>query len=154
VMNEQMKSDLLNKIVREVHSFYCAFPFGKMPIWSLVHRGFLFEAFRRGGKEGVSEVELAHKVNEVSRLRRGLMLLEPPVFPPSGKILAFYPDMTMYDGISEQASDAFFDSDDVPPPELWLFFGENTLFSFIPDEFVGRANSGVENSMSGCLEWV
>jgi hypothetical protein len=60
----------------------------------------------------------------------------------------------MYDGVSEQVSNKFFDSDDVPPPEFWLFFRDDTLFSFIPDDFLEYANFGVDSSMSGCFEWM
>tara|TARA_B100000745_G_C20130797_1_gene387491 strand:+ start:883 stop:1074 length:192 start_codon:yes stop_codon:yes gene_type:complete len=59
----------------------------------------------------------------------------------------------MYDGVSELASSSFFDSDDSPPPEFWLGVEGDSLVSFIPEDYISRANEGVECCMGGCLAW-
>ena len=136
----------------ELENFYTSFPMGEFPIWKLIERGFLFKLFQQ--EEGVSIGTLSEKVNLILLARKRMINSIQTSFPISGKLLAFYPYLTMYDGVAEQVSNDFFDSGDVTPPEFWLGLKNEVLLAFIPDEFIEQANQGVKNSMSGCLEWL
>ena len=136
----------------ELENFYTSFPMGEFPLWKLIERGFLFKLFQQ--KEEVFIDTLSERVNLVLLMRKRMANFIQTPLSISGRLLAFYPYLTMYDGVAEQVSNGFFDSDDVPPPEFWLSLKDEVLLAFIPDEFIKQANQGVENSMSGCLEWL
>lgn len=121
-------------------------------LWRLTDRGFLFNYFQSYNSNGEYIIHFYEKIEMVAKSRnkfcdfRGAQV--------SGRILLFDPSAAMYDGLSEELTDGFFDSDDVPPPEFWVGIKNGKLVAFIPSEFEAIANIGVENCMSGCLEWV
>ncbi|KKW81604.1 hypothetical protein ACN19N_07210 [Acinetobacter sp. LF10] len=70
-----------------------------------------------------------------------------------GKILAFHVHLTMFDSLGEGETSGFIDGCDTPPPELWIYFDGEILYSYIPAEFIEMVNSAIMVSMSGSLEW-
>ena len=143
------------QILRDIASYCSLFSESRPPLWNLINRGFLFKAFQEDNLSGLISHEFVNKVNYVHEARRNITSVFFP-YPSHmvGRLLAFYPSMTMYDCILEEITEGFFDSDDVPPPEFWLTFENETLISFIPDRFSDVATIGTENSISGCLEWL
>ena len=122
-------------------------------LWSLSERGFLFKLFQTHGSAGSHLALFFDEVNKVIDMRRKMLNSESSGKKTRGKILLFDPSSTMYDGVAEDVTEGFFDSDDLPPPSFWLGVNNEKLEVFIPSAFLIRANEGVENCMSSCLEW-
>ncbi|WP_336942792.1 hypothetical protein [Acinetobacter modestus] len=70
-----------------------------------------------------------------------------------GKILAFNVHLTMFDSLGEGETGGFIDGCDTPPPEFWIHFDGENLYSFIPAEFIEIVNSAIEVSMGESLVW-
>ena len=70
-----------------------------------------------------------------------------------GKILAFNVHLTMFDSLSEGETGDFIDGCDTPPPEFWIYFDGENLYSFIPNELTNIVDLAIDISMSGSLEW-
>ena len=70
-----------------------------------------------------------------------------------GKILAFNVHLTMFDSLGEGETGGFIDGCDTPPPEFWIHFDGENLYSFIPNEFTNIVDLAIDISMSGSLEW-
>ena len=70
-----------------------------------------------------------------------------------GKILAFNGHLTMVDSLGEGETGGFIDGCDTPPPEFWIHFDGEILYSYIPAEFIEMVNSAIMVSMSESLEW-
>lgn len=125
----------------------------KAEIWRLCEKGILFDIFQEYGDRGKHLNVYFEKIREVigrrqstsDQLGTGLVL--------SGRYLLFDPSATMYDGLAEELSSGFFDSDDAPPPEFWVGIKDDLLVSFVPSDFIGSAAEGIDSCMSGCIEW-
>lgn len=70
-----------------------------------------------------------------------------------GKILAFNVHLTMFDSLGEGETGGFIDGCDTPPPEFWIHFDGEKLYSFIPAELIETVNRAINISMSESLEW-
>ena len=70
-----------------------------------------------------------------------------------GRVLAFNIHLTMFDCLGEGETGGFIDGCDTPPPEFWIYFDGESLYSFIPNELIETVNRAVDISMSGSLEW-
>jgi hypothetical protein len=70
-----------------------------------------------------------------------------------GKILAFNVHLTMFDSLGEGETGGFIDGCDTPPPEFWIHFDGENLYSFIPNELTNIVDLAIDISMSGSLEW-
>ena len=123
-------------------------------LWRLCEKGFLFKLFKISESDNSDYLVKFQKV--VSKTLNSRFNVKPEI--PSGQEikgawLYFDPTLSMYDGISDVASEGFFDSDDVPPPELWIGVNANLLVSFIPEKYLSRASLGVNDCVSGSLSW-
>jgi len=70
-------------------------------------------------------------------------------------------EMTLLDGASEAISQGFFDGDDLPPWDTWLWYSitgneesVRYLLAWIPPIFLDLAEKGVDCNYFGCFEWV
>jgi hypothetical protein len=70
-----------------------------------------------------------------------------------GKILVFHVHLTMFDSLGEGETGGFIDGCDTPPPEFWIHFDGESLYSFIPNEFTGLVDLAIDISKSESLEW-
>ena len=115
-------------------------------LWKLAKRGLLHKYFKEADdylEEFYRHVELVISKKDYENNSKEII----------GRWLCFDPTMTMYDGLAEEFSKGFFDSDSVPPPELWVARERDTLICFIPEQFIANAHAGIVDQMSGCLEW-
>ena len=110
--------------------------------------------FKKHENDGGDHLKLFFEVVEkVIKSRRALIGSSSAGETVSGRYLFFDPSATMYDGLAEEQSSGFFDSDDTPPPEFWIGAKDGLLISFVPLEFISLADNGVINSMSESIEW-
>lgn len=140
----------LKESLSDAAQFYCCHP---DDLWCLTDRGFLFKLFQESNATGKHVDSFAEVINQVIKDRQGKIKQSCKGRVVAGRILTFDPSATMYDGISEEVTGGFFDSDDLPPPEFWVGMVGEKLAAFIPSVFISRASEGVECCMGGCLEW-
>lgn len=86
-------------------------------------------------------------------------------FGGDGRFLLFFPGRSLFDGAAEFSSNGYFNSENEPPWDTWVFFGEASpspqsedyrfyLLSWVPEDYLSIAQSGVEVNPEACLEWL
>jgi hypothetical protein len=99
--------------------------------------------------------------------RRSQLLEDERIIAPdpglSGALVAYDPWANLFDGAANEASQGYFDADNVPPWDTWTWFVReaNTegrwasyLVSWVPSAFLARARAGVDANPEGCIAWV
>ena len=71
-----------------------------------------------------------------------------------GRLLCYRPSENVEDGASAVVSRGFFDSCDAPPWDTWVAYGNNTLLSWVPQQLIGVAQSGIEVNPVDCVQWL
>lgn len=82
----------------------------------------------------------------------------------SGRVLCFYPELSLQDAVAYVASDGFIDQDDCPPWDTWLFYSNkdiemyhddehSCLYSWVPEMFVSQVNNAISEDTYDCLVW-
>jgi len=71
----------------------------------------------------------------------------------TGKLLLFTPNDSLSDGAATVASEGFFDVDNVPAWDTWLYFDERTLVSWVPPELIAKVQLGIDVNPEGCISW-
>jgi hypothetical protein len=102
----------------------------------------------------------ARIVEEVAE-KRASLLLGRNSYPYSastdlagGRILAYAPDENVQDGASQHSSKGFFDGDDAPPWDLWFFYVDRHLISWVPEQLLNLADKGIAVNAVDCVHWV
>ena len=111
-------------------------------LWSMCNRNFS-EVANKNYPKVIQSVFSKYKVNEQTH-----SLIS------TGRILEFDISCSMYDCLAYEETKGFFDECDCPPPEFWIAYIDDKLFSYIPKEYLDIANLGVDISMSGSLQWI
>ncbi len=70
-----------------------------------------------------------------------------------GRFLLYSPSENLACGAADQSSNGFFDTNNVPPWDLWLGFSNGTLVSWVPPVFVDVAAMGVWVNPEECIWW-
>ena len=107
-------------------------------------------------------------IEQVAKTRRKLCRehniqhVDSTVTRVASSLLLYLPDFSLNDGISEISSAGFFDVNDAPPQDTWLWYvdgpaqdkADNSyLISWVPDVFKDVAKRGVLDNASDCLQW-
>jgi len=88
-----------------------------------------------------------------------------------GRLLAYFPENDLADGCAERVSDGFFDVDNIPPYDTWVWMVRNTrtrkyadheqpeeeanyLVAWVPPDFIPLASCGVDANPEGCILWL
>lgn len=83
----------------------------------------------------------------------------------SGRILCFYPSLSLQDAVVALTSCGYISPDDNPPWDTWLLYSEedlenyhsekeySCLLSWVPDEAVGLVHEAILEDTYGCLVW-
>jgi hypothetical protein len=88
-----------------------------------------------------------------------------------GRLLAYFPDDNLADGWAETVSEGFFDVNNIPPYDTWVWIvrnirtfeyadheqGEieaNYLVAWVPPDFMPLASRGVDANPEGCILWL
>jgi hypothetical protein len=119
-------------------------------------------------REQVSSVSLQRTSALRSRGQRNL----PPVRGlGGGRLLAYFPDDNLADGVAEAESGGFLDVNNIPPYDTWVWMVRNIrsfnysdgaegemeadyLVAWVPPIFVELANRGIDVNPEGCILWV
>jgi len=96
--------------------------------------------------------------------------LEPVTDLRGGRLLAYFPDYTMCDGVAGAESMGFFDDFNIPPYDTWVWmaqdvrtaaFGDrlredtaNFLVAWVPPAFIELANQGILVNPEECIAWL
>jgi hypothetical protein len=72
----------------------------------------------------------------------------------AGKLLVYAPEENLADGAAQLESKGFFDGDNVPPWNTWVAFSHGILLSWIPPQFVGLAQNGIDVNPECCIRWM
>jgi hypothetical protein len=81
-----------------------------------------------------------------------------------GQLLVYYPGLSLFDGDAELSSEGYFNSNNEPPWDTWVYFGETPpslepedyhffLFSWVPTSYLSIAQRGIDANPEGCIEW-
>jgi hypothetical protein len=84
-----------------------------------------------------------------------------------GGIIAFSPDMTLWDGAAEGGSEGFFDASNTPAWDTWVAFvvesedhrngftgWQSYLLAWVPPQHLELADTGIEMNPELCIDWV
>jgi len=88
-----------------------------------------------------------------------------------GRLLAYFPEDNLADGAAQTGSEGFFDVDNIPPYDTWVWMvrnvrafdyrdggkGEleaNYLVAWVPPDFIELATAGVEANPEECILWL
>jgi hypothetical protein len=87
-----------------------------------------------------------------------------------GRLVAYFPGDSLSDGPAEAESKGFFDVDNIPPYDTWVWMvrnvraaeypgttGEidaNYLVAWVPPDFIDLANRGIEANPEQCIMWL
>jgi hypothetical protein len=118
-----------------------------------------------------------HQVFRVSLERSGRLRsagkreLSPVTDLCGGRLLAYFPNDNLADGVAEVESQGFFDVDNIPPYDTWVWMvrnvraferadrtkGEieaNYLVAWVPPDFLQLAGAGVDTNPEQCILWL
>ncbi len=98
----------------------------------------------------------AQAVEEVVTYRARLLsgsAAEHPVGATGGRILLYSPSENLACGAAAQSSNGFFDTNNVPPWDLWLGFSDGTLVSWVPPALIDVAWMGIFVNPEECVRW-
>jgi uncharacterized protein (TIGR02996 family) len=79
-----------------------------------------------------------------------------------GKVVAFEPDLSLFDGAAEAESDGYFDVNSMPPSEFWVLMvddwgrateSKSYLLAFVPDWLYRQAVSGMRVDAACCINF-
>lgn len=70
-----------------------------------------------------------------------------------GRLLLYRPSENLACGAAEVSSNRFFDTNNVPPWDIWLGFSEGTLVSWVPPGLVDVAQMGIYVNPEECIRW-
>jgi hypothetical protein len=88
-----------------------------------------------------------------------------------GRLLAYFPDDNLADGVAQADSEGFFDVDNIPPYDTWVWMvrnirtfnyadgakGEmeaNYLVAWVPPDFIQLATRGLRVNPEQCILWL
>jgi hypothetical protein len=84
--------------------------------------------------------------------------------PPLGRFLLYYPHLSLSDGAAELVSKGFFDTNNEPRWDVWVFCDNDEtvpspqdygtyLLCWIPNRLVDLVEQGIQINPEGCLKW-
>jgi hypothetical protein len=78
---------------------------------------------------------------------------EMPKTDVGGKLLLYTPSENLACGAAEASSNGFFDSNNVPPWDIWVDFSQDTLVSWVPPALLDVAQMGIYVNPEACVRW-
>jgi hypothetical protein len=98
---------------------------------------------------------------------RARLLREHRVYPAAaavdlagGRLAVYFPADSLSEGHSKRVSAGFYDVDDAPPWDTWLWLVPDVryplwhyLVSWVPPELMELAGQGMASNSSDCIRW-
>lgn len=91
----------------------------------------------------------------------------PAISAESGRLLVFFPEESLWDGAAELEAPEYFDVDNVPAWDTWVWFNSDrdartcerglpstSLLSWVPGAQVNRVARGIHVNPEMCIEWM
>jgi hypothetical protein len=104
------------------------------------------EFFRRGHGNFPAVEKLVQRRAELIGSRTVVSSVE-------GRGLLFIPQDSLSDGAATVQSGGFFDLDNVPAWDTWIYFDGRTLLSWVPTSLISKVQSGIDVNPEGCIKW-
>jgi len=70
-----------------------------------------------------------------------------------GRLLLYEPLETVDDGAASASSQGFFDVEDAPPWDTWFVYSGGSIFCWVPDSLVQKAQAGIDANPVDCIHW-
>jgi hypothetical protein len=70
-----------------------------------------------------------------------------------GQLLIYFPMETVSCGASAASTQGFFDGKDAPPWDTWFWYSDGGILSWVPEDFVSRAQAGIDANPVDCIHW-
>ncbi|MFO0553348.1 MAG: hypothetical protein U0271_33500 [Polyangiaceae bacterium] len=83
--------------------------------------------------------------------------------PATGRMLIFFPSLTLSDGAAEDVSSGLFDAHNQPPWDTWIWYVRQSqipageppfLVCWMPECLVHLADTGIDANPEGCIRWI
>ena len=88
-----------------------------------------------------------------------------------GRLLAYFPDESLADGAAQTESKGFFDTDNIPPYDTWVWMvrivrafdyrdgGQGELVAYylvawVPPDFIKLVSRSVKANPEDCIQWL
>jgi hypothetical protein len=88
-----------------------------------------------------------------------------------GRLVAYFPNDNLCDGVAKTHSKGFFDFDNIPPFDTWVWWVRNVrreeyddhttserevdyLVAWVPPDFVALADAGIRINAEDCIMWL
>lgn len=101
----------------------------------------------------------------------GKRSLPPVASLCGGRLVAYFPNDNLFDGCAEVESKGFFDVDNIPPHDTWVWMVRNSrirqladgrnweheanyLVAWVPPDFIQLAGRGVDANPEECVLWL
>jgi hypothetical protein len=99
--------------------------------------------------------EIAGIVGDVLARRRALVGSVPPAsrLPDGDRILALWPQQSLWFGASPRDCDGFIDEADTPPWGSWVLLIGDVLLSWVPAAMVRGVESAIDMNVEDCIQW-
>ncbi|MFS1524415.1 hypothetical protein ACL7TT_09915 [Microbulbifer sp. 2304DJ12-6] len=99
------------------------------------------------------------EIDRIHKLRKTNLTNQETNISPAGRILRYYPDRSLEDGLVFEESGGFISEDESPPWDTWFYFEqepnerENILYCWIPLETVQFISEAMKSDCYDCLVW-
>jgi len=70
-----------------------------------------------------------------------------------GRLLLYEPLETVDDGAAAVSSQGFFDVEDAPPWDTWFVYSGGSIFCWVPNSLVKKAQAGIDANPVDCIHW-
>ncbi len=76
-----------------------------------------------------------------------------------GRLVAYMPEVNLCDGAAEYSSEGYFDVDNIPPWDTWVWYAcgssilPSHLVAWVPPQFIDVAQAGLEVNPEQCIRW-
>jgi hypothetical protein len=70
-----------------------------------------------------------------------------------GRLLVYSPKDNLACGAAEFETMGFFDANNVPPWDTWVYYSSDYLVSWIPEKLVSLVQDGIDVNPEGCIWW-
>lgn|SRR5574341_1551232 len=122
-------------------------------------------------RQRIAVVESLAEKRKTLLHHENLPVSEPSTVPGGGRLLYYDPDTNLFDSAAEAASSGFFDGDNRPPWDTWLFYinegrhktkdGQGKeyvyvcsyLLAWIPHQLGDLADYGIRVNPEECIRW-